>query len=313
MSSYWQFFSLLHIPKELNMTLPENFKAGFVSIVGKANVGKSTLMNRILGEKLSIVTPKPQTTRVSIKGIYNSDDMQIIFLDTPGFVEPRYELHNRMINYIKESLKDSDLIIFITDINDFPTEYDQKVIELIKEVKKPSIALLNKIDLCTESMIRDKTEKINQSFDKVYPISALYVKEIDSLLKEICTFLPYNPPLYSQEDMSDLPMRFFAQEIIRERIFMNLDQEIPYSSAVVVDAYEEHERHDFIRATIYLERETQKPILLGKNGAKIGKIRREAELGIQQLSGKPTKLNLWIKVKPDWRKKSGLLSIFGYK
>lgn len=295
------------------MIISENFKAGFVSIVGKPNVGKSTLMNRILGEKLSIVTPKPQTTRVSIKGIYNSDNEQIIFLDTPGFVEPRYELHNRMINYIKSSLKDSDIIIFITDINDFPTEYDLKVIDLIKEVKKPSIALLNKVDLIPENFIQEKVEKIKGFFDSVLCISALYSKDLDELLKSLNKYLPYNPPLYSQEDMSDLPMRFFAQEIIREKIFLNLEQEIPYSSAVVIDAFEEHEHHDFIRATIYLERETQKPILLGKNGVQIGKIRSEAEISIAQLSGKPTKLNLWVKVKPDWRKKSSLLNIFGYK
>jgi GTP-binding protein Era len=295
------------------MLIPDNFKSGFVSIVGKPNVGKSTLMNRILGEKLSIVTPKPQTTRVSIKGIYNSDTSQIVFLDTPGYVEPRYELHNRMVNYIKESLKDSDMITFITDINDFPTDYDKKVIELVKEVKKPSIAILNKVDLASEETIDKKKSMLVESFDRVYPFSALYEKEIDSLLSKITDFLPYNPPLYSQEDMSDLPMRFFAQEIIREKIFLNLEQEIPYSSAVIVDAYEEHERHDFIRATIILERDTQKPILLGKNGSTIGKIRREAEISIEQLSGKPCKLNLWVKVKPDWRKKSGLLNIFGYK
>lgn len=295
------------------MIIPENFKAGFVSIVGKPNVGKSTLMNRILGEKLSIVTPKPQTTRVSIKGIYNSETLQIVFLDTPGFVEPRYELHTRMVNYIKESLKDSDMIIFITDINDFPTDYDKKVIELVKEIKKPSIAILNKIDLSNEETIKIKKDMLSQYFDRVYPFSALYEKDINDLLNTVSSFLPYNPPLYSQEDMSDLPMRFFAQEIIREKIFLNLEQEIPYSSAVIVDAYEEHENHDFIRATIILERETQKPILLGKNGVQIGKIRKEAEISIAQLSGKPTKLNLWVKVKPDWRKKSGLLNIFGYK
>jgi len=291
----------------------ENFKAGFVSIVGKANVGKSTFLNRILGEKLSIVTPKPQTTRISIKGIYNTDDTQIIFLDTPGFVEPRYELQKRMITNIENSLEDSDLIIFITDICDFPTEYDKQVINLIKKIKKPSLAILNKVDLLNEPFVSEKIKLASESFNKVFPYSALYAKDINGILKEIISDLPYNPPLYSQDELSDLPMRFFAQEIIREKIFVNLEKEVPYSSTVLVDAYEEHENHDFIRATIYLERESQKRILLGKNGAMIGKIRKEAEKGIAQLSGKPTKLNLWIKIKPDWRKKGGLLDIFGYK
>lgn len=289
------------------------FKAGYVSIVGKPNVGKSTLMNRLLGEKLSIVSHKPQTTRVSIKGILNEEEMQIIFLDTPGFVEPRYELHNRMLSYIKASLRDSDLILFITDVTDFPTEYDQTVISLIREIRKPALALLNKTDLAKQDVIDQKKEILQASFDKVLPISALTMPDTSAFIKEVKTFMPYNPPFYSTEDMSDLPLKFFAQEIIREKIFLNYEQEIPYSSAVVVDKYNEREDFDFIQATIYLERDTQKPILLGKNGSKIKKMREEAERDISLLTGKGAKLNLWIKIKPGWRKSNSLLNQLGYK
>ncbi len=295
------------------MTDYSKFKAGYISIVGKPNVGKSTLMNRLLGEKLSIVSPKPQTTRVSIKGILNQEDLQIVFLDTPGFVEPRYELHHRMVSYIKESLKDSDLILFITDICDFPTEYDLTMINYIKEIRKPAIALLNKVDLVDGTIIEAKTEKIKNSFDKVLAISALTMHDITGFIKELQHFMPYNPPYYSTEDMSDLPLKFFAQEIIREKIFLNYEQEIPYSSAVVVDKYNEREDFDFIQATIYLERDTQKPILLGKNGSKIKVVREQAEAEIATLTGKSAKLNLWIKIKPGWRKSNSLLNQLGYK
>ena len=310
-----------------------NFKAGFVSIIGKPNVGKSTLMNRLIGEKLSIVSPKPQTTRMSIRGFYNTDQVQIIFLDTPGFLEPRYELQEKMRNYITESLKNSDVILFLTDINDFPTDYDIKVIELLKKYKGNVVWGLNKADL-SEFGIRNAEcgitpppseiphptkgggnstlSTLHFPFDEAFPLSALKQYNFDELLNKIIEYLPYSPPLYNQDDLSDMPMRFFAQEIIREKIFLNYGQEIPYCTTVVVEKWIEEESRDVIRANIWIERDTQKNIIIGRNGAKIGKVRQGAEADIMKLTGRKVVLNLWVKVKHDWRKKNGALSEFGY-
>ena len=289
-----------------------NFRAGFVSIVGKPNVGKSTLMNRLLGEKLSIVTPKPQTTRTSIRGFYNSDVSQIIYLDTPGFLEPRYELHTKMQGYITDSLKNTDMIVFLADATDFLTDYDQKIIEIIKSYRKPAIGVLNKIELCNQEQLKEKQSILNEHFDKTFSISALKDSNFAGLIKEIEGFLPYSPPLYSQEDLSDMPLRFFAQEIIREKIFLEYGDEIPYSSTVVVEKWIEEPDRDVIKANIWIERDSQKPIILGKNGVKIGILRTKSENDIKAFTGRGVSLNLWVKVKPDWRKKNGALKEFGY-
>lgn len=289
------------------------FRAGFVSIVGKPNVGKSTLMNKLLGEKLSIISPKPQTTRQQVKGILTDESRQIVFLDTPGFLKARYELHRKMQKYLRNSLKDSDLIIFITDAHKFPTDYDNQLREMLNKIKIPQIAILNKIDLVKEDVTKEKIKQLSLlNFEKVIPLSALNQNKFDDLLTLITDFLPFNPPFYSPDDISDLPMRFFVQEIIREQIFLKYRDEIPYASTVVVEQYKDFPNKVEISANIWLERKSQKPIMLGKNGEKIKAVRIASEKEIHKILSKRTKVELWIKIKPNWRKKKNALKEFGY-
>ncbi|MDP8203497.1 MAG: GTPase Era [Candidatus Tenebribacter mawsonii] len=291
-----------------------NYRAGFVSIVGKPNVGKSTLMNKLLGEKLSITSPKPQTTRQQIKGIISDDNRQIILMDTPGFVEARYELHNKMLEYINNSLNDSDIIIFMTDAKKFPTDYDKQICENLKRLHVPKIAMLNKIDLTDEITIEKKLKLLEEyNFERIIPISVLKSSDLNSFLEELTKLLPINPPFYSTDEISDLPMRFFAQEIIREQIFLNFDDEIPYASTVVVEQYHDFPNKVVIAANIWLEKKSQKPIVIGKDGKKIKNLRVAAEKEIHKIVEKRVKLDLWIKIKPNWRKKQNALKEFGYR
>ena len=290
------------------------YRAGFVSIVGKPNVGKSTLMNKLLGEKLSITSPKPQTTRQQIKGIISDDNRQIILMDTPGFVEARYELHNKMLEYINNSLKDSDIIIFMTDAKKFPTDYDKQICENLKRLKVPKIAILNKVDLTDEITVDKKLELLQEyDFEKIIPISILKVSDLNPFLDELTKLLPFSPPFYSTDEISDLPMRFFAQEIIREQIFLNFDDEIPYASTVVVEQYHDFPNKLVIAANIWLEKKSQKPIVIGKEGRKIKALRVAAEKEIHKIVEKRVKIDLWIKIKPNWRKKQNALKEFGYR
>ena len=291
-----------------------NYRAGFVSIVGKPNVGKSTLMNKLLGEKISIISPKPQTTRQQIKGIISDDDRQIILMDTPGFVEARYELHNRMLDYIKNSLKDSDIVIFITDAKKFPTDYDKQIIQNLKKLPVPKIAMLNKIDLSDEITVNKKIELLKEhDFEEIIPISILKTSNFTSFLDNLTKLLPFNPPYYSTDEVSDLSMRFFVQEIIREQIFLNFDDEIPYASTVVVEQFHDFPNKVIIAANIWLEKKSQKPIVIGKDGKKIKAIRISAEKEIHKILEKRVKVDLWIKIKPNWRKKQNALKEFGYR
>ncbi len=291
-----------------------SYRAGFVSIVGKPNVGKSTLMNKLLGEKISIISPKPQTTRQQIKGILSDDDRQIILMDTPGFVEARYELHNRMLDYIKNSLKDSDIVIFITDAKKFPTDYDKQILQNLKKLQVPKIAMLNKIDLSDEITINKKIELLEEhDFEKIIPISILKTSDFTTFLDDLTKLLPFNPPYYSTDEVSDLSMRFFVQEIIREQIFLNFDDEIPYASTVVVEQFHDFPNRVIIAANIWLEKKSQKPIVIGKDGKKIKAIRIAAEKEIHKILEKRVKVDLWIKIKPNWRKKQNALKEFGYR
>lgn len=294
-------------------SIPKNFKAGFVSIVGKPNVGKSTLLNLILQEKISIISPKPQTTRQQVKGIYTDAEKQIVFLDTPGYVKSRYELHEKMREYLVNSINDSDLIIFITDAHKFPTEYDEEVIRLIQKLKVPKIAILNKIDLVDQEKCREQVALLStMNFEEVLPLSLIQQVDVDKMLEIFSRFLPYNPPFYSPGDISDLPLRFFVQEIVREQIFLNYRDELPYASTVVVETYNDFPNKVEIAANIWLERNSQKPILIGKNGENIRKLRQASEKEIHTIVGKRVKLELWVKIKPNWRKKKNALKEFGY-
>jgi GTPase len=292
----------------------ENFRSGFVSIIGKPNVGKSTLINKLVGEKLSAITPKPQTTRQQIKGIITDAEKQIVFLDTPGYVKPRYELHQKMLSYIKDALESSDLIIFITDAKTFPTDYDKEICRELGKTKINQIALLNKIDLVDEKTVSEKMLLLeNYKFAKIIPVSILKNDNLKELLDIFTSFLPYSPPHYDPDQLSDLPVRFFIQEIIMEQIFLNYQDEIPYSAAVMVESFKEQENKIDIQANIWLERQSQKPILLGKNGSKIKEIRLKSESEIYKILKKRIKLDLWVKIKPHWRNKKNALKEFGYR
>jgi GTPase len=288
-----------------------NFKCGFVAIVGKPNVGKSTLMNALLGEKLSIISPKPQTTRQSIKGIYSDEMRQIIFLDTPGFLQPRYELHERMRKIIQDSLNSADLILFVTDAPHYPTDYDREFIAVLKQTRAPRVALLNKIDLCEDYTAL--IEQLSESFDYVLPISAKTGANMDKMLDVISNYLPLSPPHYDPENLSDQPVRFFAQEIIREKIMLNFSEEIPYSTAVIVTHFNEQDNQVDIDANIWIERDSQKPIIIGKNGTKIARIRQEAEIDLAKLVGKKVFLHLFVKINKNWRKNKHALKELGFQ
>ncbi len=289
------------------------YKCGFVAIIGKPNVGKSTLMNHLIGEKISIISSKPQTTRQSLKGIYSDDTKQIIFVDTPGFLKPRYELHNRMLDLIMSSLKNSDLIVFITDANHFPTDYDKELLKELESVRLPKVALLNKIDLIDQATIAEKTDLLSKHFDKVIPISALKSTNTDTLLDTFAEMLPFSPPLYDPDHLSDLPMRFFAQEIIREKIFLNFSDEIPYSTAILIDRYDETDESVKIDASLWIERASQKPIVIGKGGSMIKKIRLDAQRELKNFVGKAVKIEIFVKIKKKWRKNNSHLNELGFK
>ncbi len=290
------------------------FRSGFVAIVGRPNVGKSTLINKILGEKISIISPKPQTTRHQIKGIFSDETRQIIFLDTPGFLKPRYELQERMHEYIRSALTDADLILFLTDVRNYPTDFDQDFYQLLNNIKTPKILVFNKIDLVNE---KTTTEKIDQArpldFDKILQISALKQQDFSEFLDLIEKYLPFGGPFYDPDEISDLPLRFFVQEIIREQIFLAYREEIPYAATVTVESFKELPNKIEIAANIWLERKSQKPILIGSKGQNIKDLRLKSEKEIYKILGKRARLDLWVKIKPGWRKKKNALKEFGYR
>jgi len=292
-----------------------NFRAGFVSIIGKPNVGKSTLMNAFLGEKLSITTPKPQTTRQNLLGILSHDDYQIVFIDTPGFLKPRYLLQEKMQTSILGALKDAEVLLFIIDIVTFPTDYDTQVSSILLKSKIPKLAVINKIDLAkNKKAITDAQATLTDwGFQDIFFISAKKSIGIHELLEKILVLLPVHPPYYPIDNISDRNMRFFAQEIIREKIFLHLQQEIPYSTAVTVDMFEEDDDSAEVWANVFVETHSQKKIIIGKNGEMIKEIRLAAQRDIHYLIRKKVRLHLWIKIRKNWRKKERVLKEFGYK
>ena len=219
--------------------ISDTFKSGFVAIIGKPNTGKSTLINRIIGEKLSITSPKPQTTRYSIKGILNRPDCQLIFIDTPGYLKPRYELQHRMQKIWQDAFKDVDLVVYVADLTSFPTDYDLEVMEHLRRVRTPQLAVFNKLDKLPAPDREQFSMQLPDSMERHFFVSALTGDGIDELVESILQYIPYHEPYYQEDQLSDLPMRFFAQEIIREGIFKLFEQEIPYSAAVLVERYTE--------------------------------------------------------------------------
>ena len=288
-------------------------KAGFVNIVGNPNVGKSTLMNRLVGEKISIITSKSQTTRHRIKGIVNTDDSQIVFSDTPGVVKPSYKMQEYMLEFSKSALVDADIILYVTDV----VENIEKNLDFIDKVNKsdiPVLLVINKIDLTTQ-------EKLEALFDKwkslipraeIFPLSATENFNVDNLYKRIVELLPEGEPFFPKDELTDLPSRFFVNEIIREKILQYYDKEVPYSVEVEVEEFKEDDKRINIMAVIYVERSSQKGIIIGSQGEALKKVGTQARLDIEAFFGKKVFLNLYVKVLKDWRNKDSELKNFGY-
>ena len=286
-------------------------KAGFVNIVGKPNAGKSTLL---MGEKLAIVTQKAQTTRHRIFGIYNEEDVQIVFSDTPGVLDPKYELQEKMMDFVKESLQDADIFLFIVDILDKsqPSEF---LLEKLNKIPSPVLLLINKIDKSNQKDVEECVEYWHKLIPKaeILPISALNAYNTEYILPKLKSLLPENPPYYDKEQFTDKSERFFVNETVREKILLNYDKEIPYSVEVVTELFKEKEGIIFIDSIIYVERDTQKGILIGHKGDAIKKVGTEARLDLEKFFGKKIHLNLFVKVKKDWRKNERDLKNFGYR
>jgi GTP-binding protein Era len=287
-------------------------KVGYVNILGRPNAGKSTLLNALVGEKMAIVSPKVQTTRHRIKSILNAKDSQIVFSDTPGIIDPRYKLHERMMKAVQESLQDADLLLLLVAIRDNWAENDRLFGTL--PLKAPSLIILNKSDEVPPSRIEEASEFFRKRpyVAEVHAISALRNTGIEKLLMRIRSLLPEGEPYFDGDDLTDLPIRFFVQEMIREKIFANAEEEIPYHTTVLVQEFTEKESLTKIRADIIVQRETQKGILLGAEGRMIRKIGTEARKDIESFLGRKVFLDLFIKVKPRWRDNEIYLKEYGY-
>lgn len=289
-------------------------KSGYVNIIGNPNVGKSTLMNVLVGEKLSIITSKAQTTRHGILGIVNHDNYQIIFSDTPGIIHaPAYKMHEVMNSHIRTALIDADLIIYVVDVADKVSHEEN--INWLKDAKLPLFVVLNKIDLSTQedvALLIDQW-KLLLPEAKVFPISAAHSFNTDGLMEMILDVLPESPPYFPKDELTDKSMRFFVSEIIREKILLHYKQEIPYSVEVAVDSYEESEKLIKIEAHLYVARESQKAIIIGKNGAAIKRVGTDARIDMEEFIGKKVFLQLSVKVMKDWRDNETLLRRFGYE
>lgn len=288
-------------------------KSGFVNIVGSPNVGKSTLMNKMLGEKLSIVTSKAQTTRHRIHGILNNEDYQIVFSDTPGVVNAAYELHNSMMSYVDASLKDADVLLFMTDV--FENQMNHvETLERIKKLNKPVICLVNKIDLKSQDEVALRLAYWQEQLPnaQVLPIAALHGFHTDIILDMILEHLPESPAYYEKDVISNRPMRFFVSEIIREKIFINLKKEVPYACQVEITDYNDEETIVKIRAVIIVERDSQKGIIIGARGNMLKYIGIDARKDLQNFIGKHVYLETFVKVDKDWRSSAGKLKKYGY-
>ncbi|HIE04866.1 MAG TPA: GTPase Era [Candidatus Latescibacteria bacterium] len=291
-------------------------KCGYVAIIGRPNVGKSTLMNSLIGEKLSIVTPKPQTTRARVLGILTEDDAQMVFLDTPGFLRPRGLLQEAMVREVREGLSEADVVLAITDATDLERTFDEELRELLKSSDRPAVVVLNKMDLVGQKEIFEGLKWLYERFPtEVVPISALKGHNLDELKKVLKGFLPEGPFLYPPEVLADQPERFFVAELIREELFLNLGQELPYATAVKVEEFRERDPSEgktYIRATIYVEKPSQRGIVIGEGGAMLRKIGRWARKKIEAFLGRPVYLELWVKVRPKWSRKEAALRELGY-
>lgn len=293
------------------------FKSGYIAVVGRPNVGKSTLLNRIIGEKLSAISDKPQTTRNKIQMIYTDEKMQVIFLDTPGIQTPKNKLGNYMLNVSESSLRESDVITYIVDTSEKIGRLDNYIIETLKKLngEVPIILLINKIDeLEKENLlpIISMYSELNL-FKEIIPISALKGDGIKIYMDEVCEMLEEGPMYFPDDMITDMPEKFIVSEIIREKALLNLEEEVPHGIAVSIDTFKEKDKLIEIDATIYVERDSHKGIIIGKNGSMLKKIGTSARLELEKFLGKRIVLNLWVKVEKNWREKDAKVKYFGYK
>ena len=287
-------------------------KAGFVNIVGNPNVGKSTLMNQLVGERISIATFKAQTTRHRIMGIVNTDDMQIVFSDTPGVLKPNYKLQESMLAFSESALKDADVLLYVTDVIENP----EKNIDFLEKVKKmtiPVLLIINKIDLSNQQKLSELVDKWHHLLpnSEILPLSASNKFGIDLLLNKIKELLPDSPPYFDKDQLTDKPARFFVSEIIREKILLYYDKEIPYSVEVSVESFKESDERIDIHAVIYVERESQKGIIIGHQGVALKKVGTESRKALERFFGKKIYLETFVKVDKDWRSSQKELNNFG--
>jgi GTP-binding protein Era len=291
-----------------------NHRAGFVNILGNPNVGKSTIMNALVGEKLSIITPKAQTTRHRIMGIVNGEDFQIVYSDTPGILKPMYKLQETMMNFVNIALSDADFILYVTDITENAGN-EGEYIEKIKQSGLPVLIAVNKIDLSNQDDLEKTVEKWHNAFpgSPVIPVSALTNFNLEALLKAILEKLPENPPFFPKDQLTDKHERFFASEIIREKILVNYKKEIPYSVEIEIESFSDEKNIIKIRALIHVSRDSQKGIIIGHKGSMLKRVGTEARHDMEDFFGKKIFLELYVKVTKDWRDKPLVLKRFGYR
>ena len=289
------------------------FRSGFVNIVGNPNVGKSTLMNLLVGERISIATFKAQTTRHRIMGILNTPEMQICFSDTPGVLKPNYKLQEQMLQFSESALQDADVLLYVTDMVETPDK-NSDFLEKVKKQKAPVLVLVNKIDLSDQKALTEKVELWHEALPEaeIIPISALHKFNIDNVLKRIQELLPESPAYFDKDQWTDKPARFFVTEIIREKILLYYDKEIPYSVEVVVEQFKETDRNIRISAVIFVERESQKGIIIGHQGVALKRVSTEARKSLEKFFGKSIFLEVFVKVDKDWRQSDRAMKAYGY-
>lgn len=289
-------------------------RSGFINIIGNPNVGKSTLMNNLVGEKLSIITSKAQTTRHRILGIVNGDNFQLIFSDTPGIIKPSYELQDSMMDFVKSALEDADVLLYMVEIGEKSIK-DSEVHDKIQSAKIPTIILLNKIDLSTQEDIKNQINIWSNQYPdtEIYPVSALNNFNTEKVINRIIELIPESPPYFPKDQLTDKPERFFVNEKLREKILLYYNKEIPYSVEVQTEEFKEEESIIRIRSLILVERESQKGIIIGHNGVALKKIGSKARIDLEKFFGKKIFIELHVKVSKNWRSNSNQLRKFGYK
>ncbi len=289
-------------------------KAGFVNIIGNPNVGKSTLMNSLVGEKLSIITSKAQTTRHRILGLVNGDDFQLVLSDTPGVIKPSYDLQSSMMDFVRTAINDADIIIYMIEVGESSLK-DGDLYNKIKSSTLPLLLVINKIDLSNQEELEDQVEKWKNKLPnaEIFPISALEKFQVESLLKRIIELLPESPPYFPKDQLTDKPERFFVNEIIREKILLNYKKEIPYSVEILTEEFKEDKKIIRIRSIIMVERNSQKGIIIGHKGSALKKIGIESRKDLETFFGKQIHIELFVKVNKNWRNNKNQLKRFGYK